>query len=84
MSEEEFINRIINRISKDYGAVMANELKYIIIRKEKEINKQKEVLDKIKEYIKENACYDKDIKQCCRDLLIDKCDYILELLEEIE
>ena len=49
-----------------------------------ELNKQKEVLDKIKEYIKDNACYDKDIKQCCRDLLTNECDYILELLEEID
>ena len=58
-----------------------NTNKYLL---EQKLNKQKEVLDKIKEYIKENACYDKDIKQCCRDLLTDDCDYILELLEEIE
>ena len=49
-----------------------------------QLNKYKEVLDKIKEYIKENACYDKDIKQCCRDLLTDECDYVLKLLEETE
>lgn len=47
-------------------------------------DKKQQLLDKIKEYIKENACYDKDIKHCCRDLLTDDCDYILELLEEIE
>lgn len=74
MSEEEFINRIINRISKDYGAVMANELKYIIIRKEKEINKQKEVIDKIKEYCNEaKSRYFGEIY----------AQDILELLEEI-
>lgn len=49
-----------------------------------ENQEQQIVLDKIKEYIKENACYDKDINQCCRDLLTDECDYVLELLEEIE
>jgi hypothetical protein len=58
--------------------------KFIKYVRYEELNKYKEVLDKIKEYIKDNACYDKDIKQCCRDLLTNECDYILEILEEIE
>lgn len=58
-----------------------NTDKYLLEQKAKQY---REVLDKIKEYIKDNACYDKDIKQCCRDLLTNECDYVLELLEEIE
>lgn len=60
------------------------ELQQVICELQVERYKYKKVLDKIKEYIKENACYDKDIKQCCRDLLTDECDYVLKLLEEIE
>lgn len=66
---------------KDY-ATLLNGME--LTNKLVECETQKEVLDKIKEYIKENACYDKDIKQCCRDLLTDECDYVLKLLEEIE
>ena len=70
-----------------YVDLSQQDVQDIINAYEKDIekfNKQQRVLDKIKEYIKENACYDKNIKQCCRDLLTDECDYILELLEEIE
>lgn len=61
-----------------------DELTKINIELKQKNKEQQIVLDKIKKYIKENACYDKDIKQCCRDLLTNDCDYILELLEGIE
>ena len=43
---------------------------------------QKEVLDKIKEYIKESAYYNRNIEQCCTGLSTNDCDYILKLLEK--
>lgn len=61
-----------------------DELTKINIELKQKNKEQQRILDKIKEYIKDNACYDKDIKQCCRDLLTNECDYILELLEEID
>lgn len=77
LCKEEFLKNIKENIKSETIFTYVDGL-------EKENKKQKEVLGKIKEYIKYNACYDKDIKQCCRDLLTDDCDYILELLEEIE
>ena len=38
-------------------------------------------INKAIEYIKENACYDKDIKKCCDDLNYNECDELLEILE---
>ncbi len=73
-----------DNLDKNISFIVREDDKPTYEKLEYKYNKQKEVLDKIKEYIKENACYDKDIKQCCRDLLTDECDYVLELLEGIE
>ena len=51
MSEEEFFNRMINQISKVFDGRIATEMKNIYLKKDEQLNKQKEVIDKIKEYL---------------------------------
>ena len=53
MSEEEFFNRMINQISKVFDGRIATKMKNIYLKKDKQLNKQKEVLDKIKEWKKQ-------------------------------
>lgn len=80
MSEEEFFNRMINQISKVFDGRIATKMKNIYLKKDKQLNKQKEVLDKIKEtinyYAIENEDYSKIYNQEEQD--------ILKLLEEIK
>lgn len=83
-------------IDGDYKDIVVNENQFVnLVNENEKLHKELDYadnyniyliakLDKIKEYIKENACYDKNIKQCCRDLLTDECNYVLKLLEEIE
>ena len=52
MSEEEFFNRMINQISKVFDGRIATKMKKKKKKKDKQLNKQKEILDKIKEIIK--------------------------------
>lgn len=80
MSEEEFFNRMINQISKVFDGRIATKMKNIYLKKDKQLNKQKEIIDKIKEKLKyyksaKYGTYDSD------DILAD-LSYIL--LEEIE
>lgn len=53
MSEEEFFNRMINQISKVFDGRIATRMKNIYLKKDKQLNKQKEVIDKAIEYINE-------------------------------
>ena len=43
-----------------------------------------EIINKAKQFIKENACYDKDTKKCCDDLNYDECEKLLEILGDKE
>lgn len=54
MSDDEFFNRMINRICEDYDYDIANRFKDIFIRKEKENDKLQQRIDKAIEYIKEH------------------------------
>lgn len=98
MSEEEFFNRMINQISKVFDGRIATKMKNIYLRKEKQLNKQKKVLDKIKEYCNHKLemleLQKRNIMQILTpengylktDIEIEMQKYkdILELLEEIE
>lgn len=87
MSEEEFFNRMINQISKVFDGRIATKMKNIYLKKDKQLNKQKEVLDKIKKYIEENKLpeiyYDIESLKPILKHYID-ADKILELLEKIK
>lgn len=94
MSEEEFFNRMINQISKVFDGRIATKMKNIYLKKDKQLNKQKEILDKIKEYIKNLLKEEFEItdpdninygEKCQRAYFSDsELIKILELLEEIE
>ncbi len=63
-----------DNLDKNISFIVREDDKPTYEKLEYKYNKQKEVLDKIKEYIKENACYAKDIKPCIRNLLTAECD----------
>ena len=39
-----------------------------------------EIINKAKQFIKENACYDKETKKCNDDLNYNECDELLGIL----
>lgn len=49
-----------------------------------QIDKLEDKINKANNFIKENACYDKDTKKCCDDLNYNDCDKLLEILGGIE
>ena len=51
MSEEEFFERAINRICKDYDYNFANELKNIYLKKDKELQQKENIIKEVREYI---------------------------------
>ena len=51
MNEEEFFNRAINRICKDYDYNFANEFKLLFLKKDKEIERLNNIIKNI-----ENIC----------------------------
>ena len=53
MNEEEFFNRAINRICKDYDYNFANEFKLLFLKKDKEIERLNNIIKEAKEYIEE-------------------------------
>jgi len=55
MSEEEFFNKAINRICKDYDYNFANEFKLLFLKKDKEIERLKEENNELKRIYK-NTC----------------------------
>lgn len=65
MNEEEFFNRIINKIAKDYGYDVASTLELMFFKKEKQLeayeNMRKEAIEKAK-----------DIRQFVYDELVDR------------
>lgn len=54
MNEEEFFNRAINRICKDYDYSFANEFRLLFLKQEKEINHLQSKIDKANEYVENN------------------------------
>ena len=80
MSEEEFFNRLLNKIAKNFGYDVASTLELMFFKKNKELDKYKQVLDKIKEIVNSVVSNNEVIDQ----LRIIEVKKILELLEEIE
>ena len=66
-------------MSKEYQSI-----KNSFYRMYKENLELLEIINKAKQFIKENACYDKDTKKCCDDLNYNECDKLLEILGEKE
>lgn len=84
MSEEEFFNRMINQISKVFDGRIATKMKNIYLKKDKQLNKQKEVLDKALYWLSENTHYtDFNVDKLVLDENVNLKE-LLELLEEIE
>jgi hypothetical protein len=64
MDEEEFCNRILNKIAKNFGYDAASTLELMFIKKDKEIKQLKELCDKYEEEHKTTfEEWKKDIKQ---------------------
>ena len=66
MSEEEFINRILNKIAKEFGYDVASTLKLIIITKDKKVEQLENIRKEAIEYIKDKM---ELTKECPQDLL---------------
>lgn len=80
MLEEDKINRFLNMIATQYDGKLARDFQTLYIKKEKEIDKYKEILDKIKEKCKE----EKEVHFNNGTIINGLAIYILELLEEID
>lgn len=71
MSDYEFFNRMINRITKDYDYDIANRFQRLFIKKENENIELQERIDKAIEYIKYNLksfIYSKEYKDLMKIL----------------
>lgn len=51
MNEEEFFNRMINRICKDYGYEVANSFKLMYLKKDKQLEAYENMRKKLKNRI---------------------------------
>ena len=49
MNEEEFFNRAINRICKDYDYNFANEFKLLFLKKDKDIERLNNIIKEVRE-----------------------------------
>ena len=58
MKEEEFFERAINRICKDYDREFSFEFENIYIKKDKEIERLNNIINELEKYINENYIYD--------------------------
>jgi hypothetical protein len=52
MNEEEFLERVLNKIAKEFGYDVASTLELMFIKKEKELDQYKNNWEELKEYIK--------------------------------
>lgn len=78
MNEEEFFNRIINKIDKDYGYDVASTLELIFLKKDKQLeayeNMRKEAIEYIHDKLDRFDCdgnlsISMQISYCEEDLL---------------
>lgn len=53
MSEEEFFNRLINKIDKEFGYDVANTLQLMFIKKEKQVEQLEKEIDRLNNIINE-------------------------------
>lgn len=66
MSEEEFLNRILNKIAKEFGYDVASILELIIITKDKKVEQLENIRKEAIVYIKDKM---ELTKECPQDLL---------------
>ncbi len=57
MSEEEFFNRLINKIDKEFGYDVANTLQLMFIKKEKQVEQLEKEIDRLNNIINELEKY---------------------------
>lgn len=53
MSEEEFFNRLINKIDKEFGYDVANTLQLMFIKKEKQVEQLEKEIDRLNKLLDE-------------------------------
>lgn len=68
MSEEEFLNRLLNKIAKNFGYDVANTLQLMFIKKEKQVEQLETIRNEAIEYIKSDSYFDGS-SICANDLL---------------
>ena len=56
MSEEEFLNRTLNKIDKEFGYDVANTLQLMFMAKEKEIERLNNIIEELEKWC--NECID--------------------------
>ncbi len=87
MSEEEFFNRAINRICKDYDYNYATELKNIYLKKDKELQQKENIIKEVREKVNKlkNEILIEDTGNTTTALLYAKpcCRKRLNKIEEI-
>ena len=86
MSEEEFLNRTLNKIDKEFGYDVANTLQLMFMAKEKEIDRLNNIINELEEYIKPylymlNGIQDRDIYEQCQ---LDDFTDIMEKLQALK
>ena len=82
MSEEEFFDRAINRICKDYDYDFATEFKNIYLKKDKELQQKENIIKEVREYLQGTINRWEDYEQFYEVVVEDK--YILEILDKGE
>ena len=63
MSEEEFFNRLINKIDKEFGYDVANTLQLMFIKKEKQVEQLEKEIDRLNNIISELEKWIEEHKQ---------------------
>lgn len=63
MSEEEFFNRLINKIDKEFGYDVANTLQLMFIKKEKQVEQLDKEIERLKNIISELEKWIEEHKQ---------------------
>lgn len=75
MSEEEFFNRVLNKIAKEFGYDVANTLKLMFMTKEKKItqleNIRKEAIEELSYMSTDAYVEDYDIREKHYNLLMN-------------
>lgn len=79
MNEEEFLERVLNKIAKEFGYDVASTLELMFIKKEKELDQYKNNWEDLKEYILNHYIVGHEIQNASLDDILNK---MKELEEE--
>ena len=63
MNKEEFFNRLINKIDKEFGYDVANTLQLMFIKKEKQVEQLEKEIDRLNNIISELEKWIEEHKQ---------------------